>query len=366
MINNAKADVAIIGAGVIGLAVAWKIAAQTKQSVVVIERNRSYGQEISSRNSEVIHSGIYYDAQMQKSRLCIEGNRMLYEFCSQHGVTYRRCGKLVITVDPDGAEKLEALYTSAVQNAVPVIRMTGTEAMQLEPAIFADEALYFPNSGIVNSHQLMQALYSEAKRADVIFVFASPLNQVEYKGGHYWLKTPQETIQAETVINCAGLGAEHVAGLLGLDTKKMGYQLHLCKGEYFKLRQKLSVQHLVYPVPNINSLGIHLCLDTGGAMRLGPNAYYIDELDYSVDDCHRDEFYQAARQYIPALQPDDLAPDFAGIRPKLQGPGEPNRDFVINEESQAGYPGWINLLGIESPGLTSCLAIGKYVSNMIK
>ncbi len=365
MLNAEKVDVALIGAGVIGLSIAWKIANKTNKSVVVLERNKTYGQEISSRNSEVIHSGIYYDAQMLKSRLCIEGNSLLYEFCQQRGVTHHRCGKIVISVNRDGDEKLDSLYQSALQNGVSVSRMSGTEAMALEPEIFAREALYFPNSGIVDSHELMQAIYFESKRENVMYVFHSCLNEVEYCGGYYQLKTQKETINAETVINCAGLGSERVAGLLGIDTNKMGYQLHPCKGEYFKIKQKLSVHHLIYPVPTNNSLGIHLCIDSGGAIRLGPNAYYIDTLDYSMDDSHLEEFYQAARQYIPSLQRENLTPDFAGIRPKLQGPGEPNKDFVINEEIQAGYPGWINLIGIESPGLTSCLAIGQYIKNMI-
>lgn len=366
MLNEDKIDVAIIGAGVIGLSVAWKIANKTKKSVVVLERNKTYGQETSSRNSEVIHSGIYYDSQMLKSRLCIEGNSLLYEFCQHRCVTHHRCGKIVISVDRDGDEKLDSLYQSAVQNGVSVSRMTGTEAMNLEPEIFAREALYFYNSGIVDSHELMQAIFLESKKENVMYVFDSCLNEVEYNGGYYRLKTKKETISAENVINCAGLGSEYVAGLLGIDTKKTGYQLHPCKGEYFKINQKLSVHHLIYPVPTNNSLGIHLCIDNGGAKRIGPNAYYIDTLDYNVDDSHLDEFYQAARQYIPSLQRENLTPDFAGIRPKLQGPGEPNKDFVINEETEAGYKGWINLIGIESPGLTSCLAIGEYVKNIIK
>jgi L-2-hydroxyglutarate oxidase LhgO len=366
MLDTDRLDVAIIGAGVIGLSVAWKIAEKTKKSVVVIERNKTFGQEISSRNSGVIHSGIYYDAQMLKSRLCVEGNRLLYEFCQQRGITYNRCGKIVVSVDQDGDEKLDSLYQSAIKNGVSVSRMSGIKAMNLEPEIFAREALYLPNSGIVDSHELMQAIYYEANRENVIFVCDSCLNDIEYNGVYYQLKTQKEAINAETVINCAGLGSEYVAGLLDLDTKKRGYQLHTCKGEYFRINQKLSIRHLIYPVPTNNSLGIHLCIDNGGAKRLGPNAYYIDKLDYNVDDSHLDEFYLAARQYIPSLQREKLTPDFAGIRPKLQGPGEPNKDFVINEETQAGYPRWINLIGIESPGLTSCLAIGEYVKNMIE
>ena len=359
-------DILVIGAGVVGLAVARELSLRYPGRIVaVVERNRTYGLEVSSRNSEVIHSGIYYPGDALKTRLCLEGKNRLYEYCARRSVPCRRTGKLIIATDEAGLGKLDVLERQGKEYGIPVERLTRKRVAEMEPDISLSEALFVEDSGQVDVHRLMQSLFYEAKEAGVDFVFDSEIQAVEYTGSLYKLHTNREVIQAMNVINCAGLGAEKVAQLLGIDTERCGYRLHPCKGEYFRIKKKLSIKHLVYPVPKINSLGIHLSFDVQGRIRLGPNAYYVDDIDYSVDESHLDEFYDAAVAYLPFILKEDLAPDFAGIRPKLQGPGEGFRDFVIAHESSRGYPGWVNLIGIESPGLTSSLAIAEYVAAIL-
>ncbi|HOV43309.1 MAG TPA: NAD(P)/FAD-dependent oxidoreductase [Syntrophothermus lipocalidus] len=358
-------DVLVIGAGVVGLAVARELGLRYPgKTLAVVERNRTYGLEVSSRNSEVIHSGIYYPGDTLKTRLCLEGKNRLYEYCAERSIPCRCTGKLIIATDEAGLDKLNVLERQGKEYGILVERLTRERVAEMEPDISAVEALFVRDSGQVDVHRLMQSLFFEARQSGVDFVFDSEIQAVEYTGSLYKLHSNREVIQALSVVNCAGLGAEKVAQLLGLDTESCGYRLHPCKGEYFRIRKKLSVKHLIYPVPGINSLGIHLSFDMQDRIRLGPNAYYVDDIDYGVDEAHIDEFYDAAIAYLPFIQKRDLTPDFAGIRPKLQRPGESFRDFVIAQESSRRYPGWINLIGIESPGLTSSLAIAEYVAAM--
>lgn len=361
-----KVDIAVIGAGAVGLATALQAAGQPGLTIAVIERNRKYGQEISSRNSEVIHSGFYYHPEMLKSRLCVRGNQLLYEFCAPRQVSHGKIGKILVALDQSEAAQLDRLYDNAQVNDVSVRHLTKKQINEMEPEIAGIAGLYFPDSGTIDAPGYMQALYYEGRQAGVIYLFGTMIKAAFYTGSDYEIVTGQETIHARQVINCAGLGAEEIAGLIGIKTKEQGYGIHPCKGEYFKIKRKMAIKHLVYSVPAANSLGIHLSMDNSGGLRLGPNAFYVDELDYSVDESHGEEFFRAASRYIPGLQKADLLPDFAGIRPKLQGPGEAMKDFVIKEESELGYPGWINLIGIESPGLTASLAIGEYVRGLIK
>ena len=358
----AKVDIIIIGAGAVGLAAALKIAGCTGKTTAVIERHSKFGQEISSRNSEVIHSGIYYAPEMLKSQLCVKGNRLLYEFCAPRNISHNRCGKILTALDPAEEAQLDSLYNNARLNQAKVSRLTAKQIREMEPEVAGCAGLYLPDTGIVNAHEYMQALYYEGRQAGVIYLFGTEVIEASYNGSDYEIVTGQEIIQADMVINCAGLEAEKVAGLIGIDTEKCGYTLHPCKGEYFKIRRRLPIKHLIYSVPTPYSLGIHLSMDNSGGLRLGPSAFYVDELDYSVDESHAEAFYEAARRYIPGLRSDDLMPDFAGIRPKLQALGEAMKDFIIKEESELGFPGWINLIGIESPGLTASLAIGEYVA----
>ncbi len=359
------ADIVIIGAGVIGLAIAAELSRNRDSSIFILEKNRKSGQEISSRNSEVIHSGLYYPSDMLKSRLCVEGRGLLYDYCRTHNIPHRRCGKLLIACQESEHEELQCLSEQADRNGVDCRWISKEEIPSLEPDIFASEGLLFPETGTIDAHSLVQSLQYEASSRGVSLVLDCAVQSAEWDGAYYHLQCGGERISARRVINAAGLGAARLAATLGIDAQEAGYIMHPCKGEYFKLRSRWKINHLVYPVPTDKSLGIHLSFDLSGQLRLGPSAEYINDSDYTVDPTHLKAFYNAARRYLPGLQPQDLSPDFAGIRPKLQGPGEPMRDFIIAEESGRGFPGWINLIGIESPGLTSCLAIARYVASML-
>jgi L-2-hydroxyglutarate oxidase LhgO len=359
-----RVDIAIIGAGVIGLAIANELSRNTKRTIAVLETNRSYGQETSSRNSEVIHSGIYYPAAMLKTCLCIEGNALLYKFCQQYHIAHKNLGKFIVGSKYDTAA-LEELYRNGQQNGVEIAYLDKRAFARREPCLEAEQALFIPSSGIIDAWGLMQKLYYLATANGTMFVFGSELLAAERMNNGYLLQTPHETIWAETLINAAGLHSDKIAAMVGIDLDQHAYHLYPCKGEYYRLRSKILIAHLIYPLPGQGVLGIHITPDLEGRLRLGPNSYYVDELSYQMDESHQEEFYQALRGLIPSLRLEDITPDFAGLRPKLQGPGEPVRDFVISEETDKGYPGLINLIGIESPGLTASLAIARYVKGLI-
>jgi len=361
-----KVDIAIIGAGVVGLAIAYELSTKTDKSVVVLEKHDSFGRETSSRNSQVIHSGIYNPSYMLKTKLCIEGRQRLYNLCHQHRIRHKKLGKLVVACDPDDSLRLHNLWQQAGANQLEAQFISAREVRMLEPAIQVTEALFVPDSGIVDVHHLMQTLYYLSRENQAIFAFHSELNSIEYTGQDYILQTNRDTFKAEWVVNSAGLGSDNITALLGLDVDKIGYRIFPCKGEYYFLRKPLPIRHLVYPLPGKSGvLGIHVTPDMGGALRLGPNAYDVGTIDYDIDNRYQEAFFQAVSRFLPGLQPVDIAPDFAGIRPRLQRLTDPLQDFIINEESAKGFPHFINLVGIESPGLTSCLAIAAYVSSLM-
>lgn len=361
-----KVDIAIIGAGVVGLAIAYELSSRTGKSVVVLEKHTAFGCETSSRNSQVIHSGIYNPSHMLKTRFCIEGRQMLYSFCQQHRVRHNQLGKLIVATDADDSARLQELLQQAKYNALEAKPISAREVQILEPAIQVTEALLVPDSGIVDVHHLMQTLYHLGHENQVIFAFHSELRSIEYTGTDYVLQTNRDTFKAEWVVNSAGLGSDTVTALLGLDVDKIGYRIFPCKGEYYFLKKALPIRHLVYPLPGKSGvLGIHITPDMGGALRLGPNAYDVTDIDYDIDNRYQEAFFQSVRRFLPGLKADDITPDFAGIRPRLQRLTDPLQDFKINEESDKGFPRFINLIGIESPGLTSCLAIAAYISNFM-
>ncbi len=362
---NASVDIAIIGAGVVGLAIAYELSRSSGKSIAVLEKNKRYGQETSSRNSEVIHSGVYYPANMLKTSLCMEGNQRLYHFCSEHRVANKRLGKLIVGCSSDDSSELEILYQNGKNNGVDIQYLNNKQIEALEPHIHVREALYLPATGIIDCHGLMQQLYYLGKANEVSYLFDSELISIEYKKYGYLLTTKRETIMAETVINAAGLRSDHVSGLVGIDPLQHDYEINPCKGEYYRLKRRISINHLIYPLPAQGVLGIHITPDLQGDLRLGPNAYYINEIDYRMDERYKQEFLESVRRFLPSLSCDDLMPDCTGIRPKLQRPGEPVRDFIISEESDKGFPAFINLIGIESLGLTSSLAIARYVKKTI-
>ncbi|MFH0774049.1 MAG: NAD(P)/FAD-dependent oxidoreductase [bacterium] len=364
-------DIAIIGAGVVGLAIAAEIS--DGRDVVLIERHNSFGQETSSRNSEVIHAGIYYEKDSLKAQLCIEGNRLLYQICETHQIPYQRIGKLIVALEEGEINLLELLFAKGRDNGVHDLKLLSEiELKKMEPNIQAKAAIWSPSTGIIDTHSLMKHFESQAKEKGVLLAYGCEVTSIEKKTSGYEVgvvDTDGEKLsfKSQIVVNSAGLSADKIAGLAGINVDTAGYRLHYAKGEYFKVCSEKSrfIHHLVYPTPTPISLGIHTLLDLSGRMKLGPNAFYVDEIDYGVEEAHRKDFFASAKSILPFLEEDDLSPDMAGIRPKLQAKEEPVRDFVIKEESGSGLPGFINLIGIESPGLTASPAIAKYVKVVV-
>jgi L-2-hydroxyglutarate oxidase LhgO len=364
-----KVKITIIGAGVVGLAVAAELSKKHKE-IVLLEKETSFGQGTSSRNSEVIHAGIYYPKGSLKAKLCVEGNRLLYKYCQEHNIPHKRLGKIIVAINDGEVRQLDELLKKGEGNWVRDLRfMMGPELAKFEPGVKGVKALYSPNTGIVDSHQLMKALEREAEGNGVTMAYGSEIRGVRGEGRGYILNiNGEELLKTEYLINSAGLFADRIAAMAGIDIDKCKYRLHLCKGEYFAYTKPPFIKHLVYPVPehDITGLGVHSVVDLAGGLKFGPNVEYVDKVDYAVNPVHRHAFWQDIVGLFPQIKEDDLAPDQAGMRPKLQGPRDGVRDFVINEESRLGLPGLINLIGIESPGLTACLAIGKYVGQMIE
>jgi L-2-hydroxyglutarate oxidase LhgO len=368
------ADAVVIGAGVVGLACARELAARGRE-VVLIERHERFGVETSSRNSEVIHAGIYYPPGSLKATLCAAGGPGLYAWCEAHGVPHRRLGKLIVATSPEEEPKLEQIVRQAEANGVTSLRpLSAAEVRGLEPHVRAVRGLWSPDTGIVDSHALMASLLADAAGRGCTAAWRHEVVGAERLGDGYRVaaRSGAETaaLETRTVVNAAGLDADRIAALPGLDVGASGYRQHYARGHYFRVHPRKChlARHLVYPAPQATHLGVHVTLDLAGGLRLGPDLEYLPDRrqDYDVPASLRATFHAAASRYLDGLEPDDLSPDLAGIRPKLQGPGEAFRDFVIAEEAARGLPGWINLVGIESPGLTCCLAIGTAVADMLE
>jgi L-2-hydroxyglutarate oxidase LhgO len=360
-------DAVVVGAGVVGLATAARLA-RPGNNVVVLERHHRHGLETSSRNSEVIHAGLYYPSGSLKAKLCVEGRRKLYELCEKNDIFYRRTGKLLVACVPEEIKKLESLRAQGQANGVEGLKMVDqADIPGLAPGVRAVAGLWSPETGIVDTEELMRHFLLKAQEAGAVFLWNSELCKVERKDGAYLLQAEglADPIPARCVVNAAGLAADRVAALTGLAPESFGCRIHWFKGEYFSLRRALPIRPLVYPVPTENGLGIHLTVDRQGRHRLGPNAFPVETLDYDVDTSHRQAFYEAASRYLPDLRLEDLAAGTAGIRPKLSVDGS-FRDFVIAEQSGRGLPGWVDLIGIESPGLTSSPAIAESVANLLE
>lgn len=367
------ADITIIGAGVIGAAIAARVAKNNRQ-VYVVEKNVSFGMETSSRNSQVIHAGIYYPEHSLKAKTCVEGNRLLYDLCEKHGVAYKKTGKLIVAVNSDDCSSLEDLFAKGEKNGVKGLRLlTRQELQDMEPHIAGVAALFSPWTGIINVHELIKLYLSQAKAEGAQLVYQSEITGIERLNNLYRMEVTSagEKFYFETriVINCAGLYADQVARLAGIDPVQTGYKLHYCKGEYYSVSgmKRNIINRLVYPAPpvKLTGLGVHLTLDLDGRLRLGPNAQYIDLIDYHLDDANKKVFYEEAQKLLPSLKYDNIEPEMVGIRPKLQGPGEEPRDFIISHEEDRGLPGLINLVGIESPGITSSPSIASLVDHMV-
>lgn len=362
-------DCIVVGAGVVGLAVARALAQQGRE-VVVLEAERAIGTGTSSRNSEVIHAGLYYRPGSRKARLCVQGREMLYAFCASHGVAHRRCGKLIVTTDAGQEDELAALQRNAQACGVDDLQwLDAADLARRELALRARAALLSPSTGIVDSHGLMLALQGDAQAAGaMVGVDSRVVRGVAVDGGiELEVRSGGETtwLRARTVVNSAGLAAVALARRLeGLPAGQVPTP-YLAKGSYFSCTVRAPFQHLVYPVPEPGGLGVHLTLDLGGQARFGPNVEWVEAEDYQVNPRDGDAFYAAVRRYWPGLPDGALQPGYAGIRPKIVGPGEPAADFWIAGPAEHGVPGLVNLFGIESPGLTSCLAIAEVVSEML-
>ena len=368
----ADTPLTIIGAGAVGLATAARLAPRFRE-LVVLERRERHGSETSSRNSEVIHAGLYYPTGSLKSRLCVRGRQLVYETCERLGVAHRRTGKLIVAATPDETVELERLFTLGRANGVPLEMLTRSHCGELEPSVPAVAGLLSPTTGILSAHGLMDAFLHEARRHGAILQTRCELIGLEWRGGEYRLtvRTPDgiESFGSERVVNAAGLEADSVAALAGIEVEAAGYRLHWWKGSYFALggpKARL-LSRLVYPVPTQVSLGVHAVLGLDGRVRFGPDAEHLPQrrLDFSVDEAKRPAFADAVRRLLPVVADDDLTPDIAGIRAKLQGPGEGFRDFVIAEETSRGRPGLVDLIGIDSPGLTSSPAIAEEVERLL-
>ena len=362
-----QVDCVVVGAGVVGLAVARALALQGRE-VLVLEAANAIGTGTSSRNSEVIHAGIYYTPGSLKAALCVQGRALLYDYCGERGISHRRCGKLLVATEPAQVAQLQGIAEQARRNGVAdLVLLSADEARRLEPQLVCQAALLSPSTGIVDSHGLMLALLGDLENAGAVVALNSPLEKACLVSSGIALFAADGTqLLAKTVVNAAGLHAPALAArFAGLDQRYVPPAFY-AKGNYFTLATRAPFSHLIYPVPQAAGLGVHLTLDLGGQARFGPDVQWVDNPDdLTVDPARGDGFYAEVRKYWPGLQDGALLPGYAGIRPKISGPGEPACDFVIQGPRDHGVPGLLNLFGIESPGLTSCLAIGQMVTGLV-
>ncbi len=365
-----KVQITIIGAGVIGLSIARELSLSNR-NIIIIEKNFRFGQETSARNSEVIHSGIYYPQDSLKAKLCLEGKYLLYEFCKKYNIPNKNIGKLIVGTNDDEIKQLEQLFKQGRKNGVMDLEMLSQKQIkEIEPQITAKSAIYSPLSGIIDSHYFMNCLMTQAKDRGVDIIYNTEVKGVEKDKQEYKITVcntqgEQYNFKTEILINCAGLGCDRIAEMVGINIEKENYKLKYCKGDYFRLKNKNMVKKLIYPVPETTHLGIHITPDMQGEIRLGPDATYTDKIEYSVDEGKREIFFESVKKFLPKVKRDDLYPDTAGIRPKLQGEKDTFRDFIILNEKEKGYPNFINLIGIDSPGLTCAMSIARYVKELI-
>ena len=366
--NVMETDCAVIGAGVVGLAIA-RVLAQGGRDVVVIEAAEAIGTGTSSRNSEVIHAGLYYQPDSLKARLCVAGKAMLYDYCASHGIAHHRLGKLIVATEDAQRANLAAIRARATACGVTdLVELTGAQAQALEPDLQCVAALLSPSTGIVDSHGLMLALLGDAEQAGAMIAFNTPVLGGAITPDGITLRCggaePMD-LAAHMVVNAAGLGAQAIGrALAGLPADSVP-PLYYAKGNYFSLAGRAPFRRLIYPVPEQAGLGVHVTLDLGGQARFGPDVEWVQDLCYPVDPARSEPFYQAVRRYWPGLADGALQPAYAGIRPKLTGPGQAAADFRIQGPQDHGVPGLVCLYGIESPGLTASLAIAAHVGGLL-
>jgi L-2-hydroxyglutarate oxidase LhgO len=359
-------QVLVVGAGAVGLAVA-RAAAVAGHDVVVAEATSGIGTGVSSRNSEVIHAGLYYPTGSRRAYHCPRGRRMLYDFCPSHGVPHRKCGKLVVATNADELPRLEAVYKQAQVNGVEGVEIIdAAAAKRLEPALACFAAMHSPETGIIDSHRYMLALRGDFEDRGGMVAFGSPIERLKPARGGGWGAalggSEPQWLNFDAVVNCAGLGAQRLARATEGYPPERVPRLVLAKGNYFGFAGRPVFSHLIYPVPVPGGLGVHVTLDLAGRMRFGPDVEWIEREDYDVDPTRALAFYKRIRDYWPGLPDNSLAPDYCGIRPKLTGPGEAAADFMIEGPRQHGLARIVHLFGIESPGLTCALSIAEEVT----
>lgn len=365
--------VTIIGGGVVGLATAAELS-KDYSPLFLLERNAKYGQETSSRNSEVIHAGIYYPHGSLKATLCIEGREMLYSLCKAHDIPYKRITKIITAAHENELPQLEKLYKHGTGNGVDLRMLEEHEVHSMEPHIASVAGILSPTTGIISAHGLMDYYYHTARNNGAEIQMRCEVVGIEKKNSEFALTIKEgeehSTFTSERVVNAAGLECDTIAGLAGIDVDAVGYRLHHCKGSYFAVTNEKSrlISRLVYPIPPKESLGVHALIDLGGRLKFGPDVEYLPDRkqQYAVDESKRHAFAEAVRKILPAIGDEDLTPDMSGIRAKLQKPGEPPHDYIIKDETERGLAGFINLIGIESPGLTASPAIARYTRELLK
>jgi L-2-hydroxyglutarate oxidase LhgO len=360
-----RIECVVIGAGVVGLSVARALALAGRE-VLLLEAETHPGTITSARNSGVIHAGLYYTPGSFKARFCVAGNRALYDYCTKRGVDHQNCGKLIVANGDEEEQVLLHLLERAHANDVEGVRMiSGSEAQKMEPEVRSTAALYCPTSGIVDQHPYMLSLQGDLENAGGTLVCDCSVDRIARRPDGFLVSTAGEAateVEARFVVNSAGLGAVDLLDRIeGYDKARIP-RMYLGRGNYFTVAARSPFKHLIYPIPHAAGLGIHATLDLGRRVRFGPDVEWIDRIDYSVNAARAPLFYDAIRRYWPGLADGALVPDYTGIRPKLHGPGEPQPDFRIESAAEHGIPGLVNLLGIESPGLTSSMAIGDYVA----
>jgi L-2-hydroxyglutarate oxidase LhgO len=362
-----KVECVVVGAGVIGLAVARQLA-RAGREVIVLEAAEGIGTVTSSRNSEVIHAGIYYRAGSLMARMCVEGKRALYQYCADHGIPHRNCGKLIVATTPAETAKLQSIRAHAEANGVLDLQTLGRdEAQALEPALACEAALLSPSTGIIDSHAYMLALRGEAEEAGAAFAFHTPLLGAKAHADAIQLDAggaAPMSLECRLLINAAGLDAPKVARHIDGMPIDLIPPAYLAKGNYFSCSARAPFSHLIYPVPEPGGLGVHLTLDMAGQARFGPDVEWVEAIDYAVDPARAERFYPAIRRYWPTLPDGALMPSYSGMRPKIVPPAVAAQDFLIQGPRDHGVNGLINLFGIESPGLTSSLAVADYVCEL--
>lgn len=356
-----QADCVVIGAGVVGLACAARLA-ESGRDVLVLEQHTLIGSETSSRNSEVIHAGIYYPTGSEKARLCVEGKARLYEYCDRYAVPHARCGKIIVAVTEDQTETLEGYRRQAAANGVNDLQWLDQNALNaVEPGVRGVTGLLSPSTGIIDSHSFMLSLQGRLEAAGGMVALATRVLDIRREGQQLRLILDGAELECRTLVNSAGLTAPDLAAGVDADAPTA----HFARGHYFSYSGKPPFSRLVYPVAEPGGLGVHVTVDLAGQVKFGPDVEWCEEVDYEFDASRKPAFAEAIRRYFPDLEMDRLQPDYVGVRPKISGPGDRAADFRIDGSAAHGIPGLVNLLGIESPGLTSSLAIAEQVALLI-